>query len=96
VRFTFTQNLAGRKLRGRCVAQTSKNLGKPACTHTVTVGAFSFTAGVGAHKVRFQGRISKHNKLKPGRLSPSETYCSDRKREAAASPLRRLGPRTGR
>jgi hypothetical protein len=69
VRFAFTQNLPGRKVRGSCVARTSKNLGKPACTRTVTFGAFSFTAGAGAHKVRFQGRISKHNKLKPGRYT---------------------------
>jgi hypothetical protein len=66
VRFAFTQNLPGRKVRGRCVARTSNNLGKHSCTRTVTFGAFSFAAGAGAHKVRFQGRISKHNKLKPG------------------------------
>jgi streptogramin lyase len=66
VRFAFTQQLPGRKLRGGCVARRSKNLGKPACARTVTVGAFSFTAGAGAHKVRFQGRTSKNNKLKPG------------------------------
>jgi DNA-binding beta-propeller fold protein YncE len=69
VRFAFTQNLPGRKVHGRCVARTSKNLGRPSCTRTVTFGAFSFTAGAGAHKVRFQGRISKHNKLKPGRYT---------------------------
>jgi hypothetical protein len=69
VRFAFTQNLSGRKVRGGCVARTSKNLSKPACTRTVTLGAFSFTAGAGAHKVRFQGRTSKHNKLKPGRYT---------------------------
>jgi hypothetical protein len=41
----------------------------PACTRTVTVGALSFIAGAGAHQVRFQGRISNHNKLKPGRYT---------------------------
>jgi streptogramin lyase len=66
VRFAFTQNLPGRKVRGSCVARTSKNGGKPACPRTVTFGAFSFTAGAGTHKVRFQGLTSKHNKLKPG------------------------------
>ena len=69
MRFAFTQKQPGRNVRGRCVARTSKNVGKPACTRTVTVGALSFAAGAGSHKVRFQGRTSKHNKLKPGRYT---------------------------
>jgi hypothetical protein len=36
---------------------------------TVAAGGFAFTAGSGAHKVRFQGRISKHKKLKLGRYT---------------------------
>jgi hypothetical protein len=69
VRFAFTQRLPGRRVNGRCVAPTSANVGRPACTRTLTAGAFSFAATAGAHRVRFQGRISKHKKLKPGRYT---------------------------
>jgi hypothetical protein len=68
VRFAFTQKLPGRRVGGRCVAPTSNNLGKPGCTRTVSA-AFSFKVGAGAHTVRFQGRISKHKRLAPGRYT---------------------------
>jgi hypothetical protein len=35
----------------------------------VVRGALSFTAAAGTHMVRFQGRLSKHKKLKPGRYT---------------------------
>jgi hypothetical protein len=66
VRFTFTQPAGGRKVAKKCVAQTNKNKKKHRCTRTVTAGTLTFSARAGTNKVRFEGLISKHKKLKPG------------------------------
>jgi CSLREA domain-containing protein len=66
VSFSFTQRVAGRKVRGKCVAQTTKNRHKPACKRTVVRGTLSFPAHVGTNRANFQGRISSTRKLKPG------------------------------
>jgi virginiamycin B lyase len=66
VTFTFTEPASGRKVGKTCVAQTKKNKKKPRCTRTVVAGTLTFSAHAGANKVRFEGRISKHKKLKPG------------------------------
>lgn len=66
VTFTFTRSVRGRRAGKRCVAQTNKNRHKRRCTRTVIAGALVFSAHAGRNKVRFQGLISKHKKLKPG------------------------------
>jgi len=69
MRFAFIQPLPGRSVRGRCVAPTSKNRAKRACTRTVTRGALSFSAHGGLNKVVFQGRLSRSKTLTPGRYT---------------------------
>jgi len=69
VRFAFKQRLPGRRVNGRCVAPTANNSSKPACTRLVARGTLSYTLGPGAHKLRFQGRLSKHKKLPLGRYT---------------------------
>jgi hypothetical protein len=66
VTFAFTQQLAGRKVNGKCVAQTNKNRRKRVCKRTVTRGTLSFTGHAGTNKVSFQGRLSRAKKLAPG------------------------------
>jgi FG-GAP repeat protein len=66
VTFSFAQRVSGRKVSGKCVAQTEKNRRKPACSRAVPAGTLTFTAHTGANKVAFQGRISPAKKLKPG------------------------------
>jgi hypothetical protein len=66
VTFTFTEPAGGRKAAKKCVAQTNKNKKKHRCTRTVTAGILTFSGHAGTNKVRFQGVISKHKKLKPG------------------------------
>jgi hypothetical protein len=66
VSFTFTQRVAGRQVRGKCVAQTRPNRRKRACHRTITAGALAFTAHPDGNKVAFQGRLSASQKLKPG------------------------------
>lgn len=66
VTFTFTRSVRGRRVGKRCVAQTSKNQHKRRCTRTVIAGTLGFSGHAGRNKVRFQGLLSKHKKLKPG------------------------------
>ena len=63
VSFAFTQQLGGRKVKGRCVTQTNKNRHKPSCKRTVTQGTLSFAGHTGLNKVVFQGRISPSKRL---------------------------------
>jgi hypothetical protein len=51
------------------VAQTNRNKHKPKCKRIVTVATLNFTGHAGANTVRFQGRISSHQKLRPGRYT---------------------------
>ncbi len=66
LRFAFAQLLAGRKVKGQCVAQTARNRGHKACTRSVPRGSLSFSAGAGLHKLFFQGRLMPTRKLDPG------------------------------
>jgi YVTN family beta-propeller protein len=66
VSFAFTQRAAGRKIKGRCVAQTNKNRQKPSCKRTLIQGTLAFTGHAGLNGISFQGRISRTKKLKPG------------------------------
>jgi hypothetical protein len=63
VSFTFTQQLGGRRVKGRCVPQTNKNRHKPSCRRTVTPGTLLFAGHTGLNKVVFQGRISPSKRL---------------------------------
>ncbi|HEY7932814.1 MAG TPA: hypothetical protein VID48_03225 [Solirubrobacteraceae bacterium] len=69
VTFSFAQLLSGRKVSGKCAAQTEKNRRKPACRSTATAGTLTFTGHSGTNKVAFQGRISPVEKLEPGRYT---------------------------
>jgi phosphatidylinositol-3-phosphatase len=66
VSFLFTRQLGGRKVKGRCVAQTNRNRRGRACKRTVTEGTLSFTGHAGANRVSFQGRISASKRLALG------------------------------
>ena len=69
VGLTFTQKLAGRSVKGRCVKPTKRNRKQPACKRTVTRGALTMSGHPGANKVSFQGRITRSKKLGPGRYT---------------------------
>jgi hypothetical protein len=85
VRLDFTQSAAGRRVKKRCVAPSKSNRRKRRCTRTFTVGTLSFNAHAGKNKVRFQGRISKKKKLKPGRYKLVITATVGRLRSAPRS-----------
>jgi streptogramin lyase len=69
VGLSFTESLAGRKVRGTCVAQSHANAKHRGCTRTVRVGALSFNGSKGTNRVVFQGRLGHSKKLRPGRYT---------------------------
>ena len=69
VRFAFAQRVRGRKVNGKCVAQTKRNKRKPGCNRTVVRGSLQFTGHAGVNSVHFEGRVSKKRKLKPGKYT---------------------------
>jgi hypothetical protein len=66
VTFAFTQRVSGRKVIGKCLAQTNRNRHKRVCKRTVTRGTLSFSGHSGVNKVSFQGLISRSKKLPLG------------------------------
>ena len=66
VSFAFKQLFPARKVKGRCVPQTSHNLHASKCTRYGRSRTMSLTAGAGSDKVAFDGRVSRSTKLKNG------------------------------
>jgi hypothetical protein len=66
VTFKFTKPARGRRVGKKCVAPTRRNRHRHLCTRNLLAGTLSFSAHAGRNAVRFEGRISKHRKLKPG------------------------------
>lgn len=69
VTLTFTTPVSGRRVGEKCVAQTRKNRKRHRCSRTVPKGTLTLSARQGTNSVRFEGLISKHKKLKPGRYT---------------------------
>jgi len=76
VRLSFTRPAAGRKVSRKCVPVSKKNRKGPKCTRTVILGTLAFNAHAGATRVRFAGRLSATEKLKPGRYTLTITATS--------------------
>src|SRR5947209_372176 len=87
VRFAFAQLLPGRKVNGKCVAQTARNRRSKACTRSVPVGSLSFNAGAGPHKLFFQGRLTRTRKLNPGTYTLTITATNAAGQRATKGPL---------
>jgi hypothetical protein len=66
VRFSFTRITVGRRVGGRCVAETHTNRGRPHCPRKIFDGTLTVAAHPGTNKVSFAGRVSHTNKLSPG------------------------------
>lgn len=79
----FTHGASGRKVHGKCVAQTHGNRHDKACTRTVTVGTLKLTGRTGKNKVSFDGRVTRHVKLSPGTYTVTITATVDGAKSAA-------------
>jgi hypothetical protein len=64
--FAFTTKGAGRRVKGRCVAQSKRNAHARRCTRAIVRGKLQLKGHAGANRVTFQGLLTKHTKLGPG------------------------------
>jgi hypothetical protein len=68
IRLRFRRLVPGRLVRGRCVKPTRLNRSRRRCTRVLPVrGSVSLPVQAGARRIRFAGRLSKRQSLKPGR-----------------------------
>ena len=77
VKLRFSRRLPGRRKGHRCVAP--KRAKGKRCTRSVSAGTISFSGHAGANRIRFQGRLSRHRKLKPGRYKLTLTATANGK-----------------
>jgi hypothetical protein len=82
VTFKFTTSVTGRRVGGKCVAQTRRNKDRPTCARTVTPGALTLSARAGTNKLSFQGLFSQHSKLAPGAYTAVVTATASGKASA--------------
>jgi hypothetical protein len=68
VTLSFARARSGRRVRGRCVKPTRRNLSRRRCTRHVPVKpALTFrNQAAGARRIRFEGRLSRRKSLRPG------------------------------
>ncbi|HEV7364119.1 MAG TPA: hypothetical protein VGN71_06965 [Solirubrobacteraceae bacterium] len=66
---TFSQPKTGRRVRSRCRSLTRANRRNPRCTLPNVRGSLSVAAHAGTNRVRFQGRLSRSRRLRPGRYT---------------------------
>ncbi|HEX3911349.1 MAG TPA: choice-of-anchor Q domain-containing protein [Solirubrobacteraceae bacterium] len=66
LRLAFLQQRGGRKVKGKCLAPSGKNRGKPRCKRSLARGVLAVPGKAGANKIGFQGRVSRKVKLAPG------------------------------
>jgi hypothetical protein len=67
VHLAFFSSRPGRRVKKKCVAPTRKNRKAKKCTRLVGAGTLTLAGHAGKDTVRFQGRISRTKRLKPGR-----------------------------
>lgn len=87
VKLAFAQRLRGRRVGRACVAPTHANRHRPRCTRKAPRGSLSFQARAGRNRVRFQGRLSRRRKLKPGRYKVSITATASSGLRSSARSL---------
>ena len=66
VTFAFAKRLAGREVKGKCVAAGRGGGHARRCERSVVRGTITFSGRAGKNRVGFQGRVSRAVKLAPG------------------------------
>jgi hypothetical protein len=88
VGLAFTHRVPGRRVRGRCVAPSHRNRGRPPCLRTVTAGTLSFSGHSGRDIVAFQGLLSRTRRLSPGRYTVTITALNAAGQRSSPRSLR--------
>ncbi len=71
VTLKFTQPSAGREVDGRCMVRSARDAPNRRCT--VAAGALTFSMRAGHRRIRFDGELARHKKLKPGTYTVAVT-----------------------
>jgi hypothetical protein len=87
ITLTFARSETGRRVHGKCVAQTRANRHAPKCQREVTAGSLKLTARAGANKVYFAGRLSRKAKLKRGKYKLTLTAVDSPGQRATSRAL---------
>jgi hypothetical protein len=66
VRLRFTRWLPGRRVGGKCAAQTIHNHSKPLCARFLLAGTLTKSGHAGRNRVKFDGRLPGRGPLTPG------------------------------
>jgi hypothetical protein len=85
VGFTFSQKVAGRRVRGKCVAGAAGNRHKPSCRRTLIRSEATIAAHAGNDKLAFQGILAHQTKLEPGTYTVALVATSTALRSAPRS-----------
>jgi hypothetical protein len=87
LKLAFAKVTPGRKVKRKCVAQTKHNHHDHSCKRSKGAGSITLSGHAGTDKLRFQGRLSKHKKLKPGTytLTITATNTSGKSRSRTAT-----------
>ncbi|HEX5853144.1 MAG TPA: choice-of-anchor Q domain-containing protein, partial [Solirubrobacteraceae bacterium] len=88
VSFAFTQQVGGRSVNGKCIAQTRRNRHRHACKRVLTRGVLTVASHAGANKLAFQGLISQSKKLPLGRYTLLITATNAAGQRSPARSLR--------
>jgi virginiamycin B lyase len=68
VTLSFTRLLKGKRVRGRCVKPRRSNRKRRSCTRRAAVRRqLGFNVSAGQRRIRFQGRLNRRQRLRPGR-----------------------------
>ena len=82
---TFARAKPGRRIGRRCACSpTRRNRARRRCTRLLRAGSLILSAHAGTNKVRFQGRLSRSKKLKPGRYTLTITAVDSAGNKSAA------------
>lgn len=86
LKLSFARITPGRKAGHKCVAEPKHNKHHHACKRSKGAGSITVAGHPGTDKVSFQGRLSKHKKLKPGSytLTITATNTSGKSRSRTA------------
>jgi hypothetical protein len=69
VSFGFMQQLSGREVGRKCVAQSTQNHARRACERSIPRGALAFVGHLGTSKVFFEGVLPRSRRLPAGRYT---------------------------
>ncbi len=88
ITLTFKRAATGRRVRGKCVAQTRSNEHQAKCPLSISAGSLRLSAGKGLDKINFDGLLSRRKKLGIGRYELTITAVDSAHRRATSRALR--------